>query len=253
MAVSKETYAEQTRRPRFKMLALLESGLSEDAALAEVFPGDTNRRRKLKTWKQKGLWPIPPEEHPALVGGQTTNDTSPTCSQSAPQEKLPEPKPTTEEEPTMAQLADLLRSPETEPLLSAIVRKVLAQEKEQEQETDIRTEPQQAEHGVTIPLEADWFPVLLPPPRMDGKKCVDPRTKLGGTVLDARLARLLEEHRRKRGVQLSRIFDTALWYYLGQPDLEGVELGEGETVVVAEEQPAVAAEEAHETETKETV
>ena len=126
-------------------------------------------------------------------------------------------------------------------LLPAIVREVLAEAKKQEQADSFRNEPLVAENVRCIPLEADGFPVLLPPPRMDGKKCVDPRTKLGGTVLDARLAKLLEEHRLSRGVQLSRIFDTALWYYLGQP-----ELGE-------EEQPGGGEPKAEETENQQAV
>jgi hypothetical protein len=209
MAVSKETFAEQTKEQRFKLAALVESGLTEDQALTQLLPNDSNRRRKFNTWKKQGLWPIPPEERRPLVGGPSRNNTPEGYSQSLSEEKL-----STEEKPQMAQLHELL---------PVIVREVLAEAKKQEQAESFRNEPQLAENVRCIPLQADGFPVLLPPPRMDGKKCVDPRTKLGGTVLDARLAKLLEEHRLSRGVQLSRIFDTALWYYLGQP-----ELGEGE-------------------------
>lgn len=233
MAVSKETFAEQTKEQRFKLAALVESGLTEDQALTRLLPNDSNRRRKFNTWKKQGLWPIPPEEQPPLVGGQTDTNTLSSCSQSASQEKLP-----TEETTTMAELLDLLRSPETKPLLSAIVREVLAEEKEQEQEETIHTEPQRAESILCVPLEADGFPELLPPPRMDGKKCLDERVKVGGTVLDARLARLLEEYRKGHGVQLSRIFDTAIWLFLGKPGL-----GEGEQETEDQQQPMFAAEE----------
>ncbi len=53
------TVEEESRDVRFKIHRLINQGFSELHALARVFPGDPNRRRRLKIWQQQGLWPIP--------------------------------------------------------------------------------------------------------------------------------------------------------------------------------------------------
>ncbi len=50
---------EESRDVRFKIHRLINQGFTELHALARVFPGDPNRRRRLKMWQQQGLWPIP--------------------------------------------------------------------------------------------------------------------------------------------------------------------------------------------------
>jgi hypothetical protein len=62
MGISTERMAEETRDARLKMHELVEQGKDEMEALGEALPDDKNRSRKLKTWKKRGLWPMPQEE-----------------------------------------------------------------------------------------------------------------------------------------------------------------------------------------------
>ncbi len=58
-----EAMAERTRKIRLEVHRLMtEKDLSENEALRRVFPGDRNRTKKLKRWKDNGLWPIPEPE-----------------------------------------------------------------------------------------------------------------------------------------------------------------------------------------------
>lgn len=58
-----EQMAEETRKTRIEMRALTKmQGLTENEALAKVLPSDRNRTKKLKRWKEKGLWPVPESE-----------------------------------------------------------------------------------------------------------------------------------------------------------------------------------------------
>jgi hypothetical protein len=104
MAISTETQARESREDRFKLQQYVDAGLSEKDALLKLFPKDSNRRRKLKTWKDKGLFPIPESEraeHNTTVN--TTDTTSHPVTEvepSAPQTILPiDPTETTVEEP----------------------------------------------------------------------------------------------------------------------------------------------------------
>ena len=50
---------EQAKKIRLEMHRLMEQeGLSENEALARALPEDRNRTKKLRRWKQKGLWPL---------------------------------------------------------------------------------------------------------------------------------------------------------------------------------------------------
>jgi hypothetical protein len=59
---------------------------------------------------------------------------------------------------------------------------------------------------------------LAPQPRLEGKKYTKEREKLGVTV-DAELMRLAQRECRERRISMSRLIDTALWHYLGNPKL----------------------------------
>lgn len=81
MAMSVETLARRSRKDRFKLQQLIDSGMTEGAALAEVFPKDSNRSKKLKTWREKGLFPIPDSEREA--NGTTVKPTDTTAQDAA--------------------------------------------------------------------------------------------------------------------------------------------------------------------------
>lgn len=76
--------AEQTRKLRLEMHRLVTNGMAEQKALLEIFPQDSNRARRLKVWKEKGLWPIPKTELEKLydVEHSITAETSPQRLQS---------------------------------------------------------------------------------------------------------------------------------------------------------------------------
>jgi hypothetical protein len=58
-----DVIAEETRKMRIEMRTLIETqGLAENVALKKVLPNDLNRCKKLKQWKEKGLWPVPESE-----------------------------------------------------------------------------------------------------------------------------------------------------------------------------------------------
>ena len=201
------------------MHELVSGGMSEREALKEVFSNDSNRSRKLKLWKTKGLWPIPetegngPSAEEFYESRKQSNDVEPAGTARKAAESS-----SAEDVTLVEQLKEALRSPEVTEHFKSLAKEVY-----QDMAPPIRTEPPRAESSHTIPLDADGYPVLCPPPRMDGKRCVNPRIKIGGTVLDGRLAELLNDHRKARGVNLSRIFDTAIWYFLGQPALSDQE------------------------------
>ena len=86
MPISKELLAEQSRDIRLEMHKLMEGGLSEREALKRALPDDSNRSRRLKTWKNKGLFPVPADEL-ADFGGSTST----TVLEPPQEEPLPEP------------------------------------------------------------------------------------------------------------------------------------------------------------------
>lgn len=58
-----EQMADRTRKIRLEVHRLMaESNLSENEALGRVLPGDRNRTKSLKRWKDRGLWPVPESE-----------------------------------------------------------------------------------------------------------------------------------------------------------------------------------------------
>lgn len=73
MSMSTERYAQQTLETRLKVHELVSSGMSESQALNTVLPKDTNRSRKLKSWKERGLWPI--SEHELTQARTVTEHT----------------------------------------------------------------------------------------------------------------------------------------------------------------------------------
>jgi hypothetical protein len=91
MAISVETQAKESLKLRLKLQQLVDSGLSERDALVKLLPKDTNRRRLLKGWKNKGLFPIPDSER--ADDSTTVNTTSTTAAKSTsppPQTALPD-------------------------------------------------------------------------------------------------------------------------------------------------------------------
>ncbi len=58
--------AEETREIRIKMDEYMREAFGEAEALAKALPADANRSKKLRDWKSRGLWPIPPTEREAL-------------------------------------------------------------------------------------------------------------------------------------------------------------------------------------------
>lgn len=69
--------AQRTRTIRLELHRLMDQGgLSEKAALAQVLPDDRNRWKKLKLWKDKGLWPVPDSELSAKKGLQSESNTA---------------------------------------------------------------------------------------------------------------------------------------------------------------------------------
>jgi len=55
-----EQMEEQNRTTRREIHRLMrEEKLSESEALRRVLPSDRNRTKKLRRWKEKGLWPLP--------------------------------------------------------------------------------------------------------------------------------------------------------------------------------------------------
>lgn len=76
MAISTETLARESQECRFTLQQYIDSGLSEKEALLKLFPKNSNRRRTLKTWKDKGLFPIPESERPEYNTTVDTTDTT---------------------------------------------------------------------------------------------------------------------------------------------------------------------------------
>lgn len=62
MAISVKTLAEESRELRSRLQQYIDSGVSEKEALVKLLPKDGNCRKRLKTWKDKGLFPIPDSE-----------------------------------------------------------------------------------------------------------------------------------------------------------------------------------------------
>jgi hypothetical protein len=61
----KTTEAIAAERPTIRLemhRLMVQEGLSESKALARVLPDDRNRTKKLRRWKEKGLWPVPESE-----------------------------------------------------------------------------------------------------------------------------------------------------------------------------------------------
>jgi hypothetical protein len=57
-----ELLAKEDRQNRFQLHKLIGEGMSEGQALKKAFPEDSNRRRRLRNWIKKGLWPLTEEE-----------------------------------------------------------------------------------------------------------------------------------------------------------------------------------------------
>lgn len=90
MSISDETLARKSREDRFRLQQYIDAGLSEEKALLKLFPKDTNRARKLKTWRDKGLFPIPESERPEdTTTVKTTATTATETVATAPQTILP--------------------------------------------------------------------------------------------------------------------------------------------------------------------
>ena len=62
MAKSLETIAEETRGDRLRLQSLINGGMTLSQAMLKLFPNDSNRGRKVKLWKEKGLFPVPASE-----------------------------------------------------------------------------------------------------------------------------------------------------------------------------------------------
>lgn len=77
MPISDEVFAEQTREDRLQFQFLVDGGMSESKALRKIFPNDSNRSRKLKVWKDRGLFPVPRSER---ITGDTENGHQSTTS-----------------------------------------------------------------------------------------------------------------------------------------------------------------------------
>jgi hypothetical protein len=80
-AKTAERMAEETRETRLAMRALTKvQGLTENEALAKVLPNDRNRTKKLKRWKENGLWPVSESElleHAEPPGDDVIQDSEP--------------------------------------------------------------------------------------------------------------------------------------------------------------------------------
>jgi hypothetical protein len=88
--MSDETLARKSREDRFRLQQQVDAGLSEEQALLKLFPKDSNRARKLKTWRDKGLFPIPESERPEHnTTVNTTATTEPESVPATPQTPLP--------------------------------------------------------------------------------------------------------------------------------------------------------------------
>jgi hypothetical protein len=66
--------------------------------------------------------------------------------------------------------------------------------------------------------DSEGYPILSPTPTTTGKKLTVGRSKLGVTI-DPKLMQLLEAQSRVRGISMSRMIDTVVWHYFGQPKL----------------------------------
>lgn len=77
---------EESRDARYQIFKLVNRGFSESHALARVFPGDPDRRRRLRIWQQQGLWPIPAHELDQLGPGEATeeNESAPESVENPP-------------------------------------------------------------------------------------------------------------------------------------------------------------------------
>jgi len=67
--------ADRPGKIRFKT-SMVQQGIEENEALRQVTPGNSNRASSFKTWKERGLWPVPESElttH-ALLFGEPTGD-----------------------------------------------------------------------------------------------------------------------------------------------------------------------------------
>lgn len=64
MTISNERYALDTLEMRLRMHEQVENGKTESEALLAILPNDGNRSKKLRTWRDRGLWPLPSHEIP---------------------------------------------------------------------------------------------------------------------------------------------------------------------------------------------
>lgn len=75
MAESLESLAKRTRKERCLLHLLTIEGGNEREALLKVMPEDSNRSRKLKIWRDKGLFPVPEEELQEYYADLSEKDT----------------------------------------------------------------------------------------------------------------------------------------------------------------------------------
>jgi len=126
MPISKELLAERSRSLRLEVHRLMEGGVSEAEALKTALPQDTNRSRKMRTWKNSGLFPVPAEE---LEEISSNNSSAGGALLEPPPEDTPHPEPTLTVLPETA----LLEGDATEP------------EETERMEEPYESEPEQSE------------------------------------------------------------------------------------------------------------
>lgn len=191
----------ESRQARFEMHRLVSGGLPIVDALKTVLPHDKNRKKKLKTWENNGLWPLSDQdlalyEEQAAEKSEGSDQTTP----ERPPAEISEPSESARPEPKRA---DDFTARQVQQ-----IREIVRQEVDSVMSQRIEEHPSELP-----PTPAEKIKGDKGRPASPGE-----RVKLAGTV-DAELERLFREQCARRGMSVSRLLDTVLWHYFGRPRL----------------------------------
>jgi hypothetical protein len=180
---------------RLLMHKLMAAGMSEADARRQALPGNRLRKRTQELWEKHGLWPNPPE----LV-------TMPAVSVESPQPEAisaPDVQPPVRE---VQKSSETITRQEFENTVAGI-------------ESHLREVEAKMSTFQIHQNRSDSYPEEAPRPPSEGRKGYTvARDKLGIT-LDPELHKLVLQEAKRRGISISRVFDTALWHYYGKPRL----------------------------------
>jgi hypothetical protein len=205
MGESIEAMRDRTRADRVRVWQLAhDEGISPEKAMLQLFPEDTNRAKKLKTWKAKGLYPPSREEiepDPDTTKHESTHISEPDRGGCVLYEHYPtygETKTVLIPDSDLTQcVQSVLSREEIEAMVTEIVQRVV----DRALETRLANLP--ASHQGTIP-------------RFRRAGATTRSVRLGPDMI-----RLAEQEARRRfgGVKgtLNQLVEVLIWEALGHP------------------------------------